>query len=280
LNRNAESGRKKNTLALKASVQRDGTEFVCCLQLFSEDKTGLQELWGAADESKGIAFQLLYRGVEIHLGRLDAEEVLKKTERHAQCLHVPKEHEHLLLRERNFEVFMNKLSRNMSDYEKQMEEALEITKHIETYGSSKQDGKHKLAPFVDSAFDLEKPLPHVELGSAWGSSGAATTVFANLLSFPQNSKIYMISPWAGYDRTAFNKAIEENGGVTGRTSWFDGTQSQIPWRFGPVRSIYEDTSHTVESVSPSIVLISRYLIEVQKKRINPLCDFVRGGGTR
>jgi hypothetical protein len=223
-------------------------------------KTHLENIW-EAKESQGIAVRLLYRGLEIPLGRIIAEDIIKKSENHAHCLQIPEEHSYLMLRDINFERFMNNLTRNMSAYEKQMENVLEITKGIQNFGASKQDGKHKLAPFVDSAFDLEKSLPHVELGSAWGSSGAATTVFANLLNFPETSKIYMISPLERYDTDSFKKIIDEHGGVEGRTSWLDGTQSQVPWRFGPVRSIYEDTIHTVESVSPSVVLISRYLIE-------------------
>jgi hypothetical protein len=76
-------------------------------------------------------------------------------------------------------------------------------------------------------------------------------------------KIYMISPVNGkqdiYQR-AFFEVIEKHG-MKDRVQWFNGTQLKVPWLFGPVRSIYEDTYHLAETVTPTIVLAWRYLVE-------------------
>ncbi len=248
-------------MVLRANIRKRGPDFACCVQLLPGGKAELESLWDRAEESKGLACNLLYRGLGIHLGRIAASDIVSsKPEGHLNCVQVPKQHAYLLLRDGDFERFASNLTSNISAYESKMSTALDITKNIKTFGASRQDGKHKLAPFVDSALGLEKPLPHVEIGSAWGSSGAATTVFATLQNFPQNSKIYMISPLAGFDTSAFNKVLEEQG-QRERAVWVNSRQWEVPWSFGPVRSIFEDTNHFVETVSITTVLISRYLVE-------------------
>jgi hypothetical protein len=71
------------------------------------------------------------------------------------------------------------------------------------------------------------------------------------------SKAYMLSPKFEPDiDLEFNKTVKALG-VEQHVRWFDGTNGEVPWTFGPVKSIFEDSKHDFASVSQSHVLIYR-----------------------
>jgi hypothetical protein len=247
---------------LTAQLKSVHGSYACCLKLLSSTKAQLGELWKANPDNKGIACNILYRGVEVQIGRVDGDQIMLGSQDEV-CLQIPKEHEYLLFRDRKYETFMRTLDKDISTYEDKMEEAYGWTKHIYTPGTSSQDRRHRLASFLQSAFELEKPLPFVEVGSAAGFTGALATAFAHIVQLPRQMKIYMISPverGMGNYRQAFFDVIEKHG-MKDRVQWVNGTQLEVPWMFGPVRSIFEDTYHSAESVIPTIVLAWRYLVE-------------------
>jgi hypothetical protein len=71
------------------------------------------------------------------------------------------------------------------------------------------------------------------------------------------SKVYMISPKFEPDiDLVFNNTVKSLG-IEQRVTWFNGTNGDVPWTFGPVKSIFEDSKHDFSSVSQSHVLIHR-----------------------
>jgi hypothetical protein len=236
----------------------------CCFKLGSNSKAQVGKLWKANPDNKGITCNVLYRGVEVQIGRVDGDQVLQGSEEEV-CLQVPKELEYLLYRDRTYERYMSTVDKDLLTYESKMELAYDRTKHIPTPDTSSQDRKHRLASFLQSAFEIEKPLPFVEVGSGYGFSGALAAAFADLVQLPPELKIYMISPdppWKALRNSTFQfHNFVEKRGMKGSIKWLNGTQLEVPWTFGPVRAILEDTDHAAATVIPTIILAWRYLVE-------------------
>jgi predicted O-methyltransferase YrrM len=205
----------------------------------------------------------MYRGVEILIGQIPGNTIQEEPQQTIStfCRTIPKEHEYLLFRDPEYELFIKSLDKNVTAFEAQMDLAGNMVQQIPTAGATKMDRKNLLGAFLRSSLSIEKPLPHVEIGSYMGFSGALTTAFAELVGFSNKSKVFMVSPKSTNDvGVAFNKTVERLG-LKDRVTWLMGTNMEIPWSFGPAKSIYEDSSHDYAAVSQSILLINRYLVE-------------------
>jgi hypothetical protein len=250
---------------MSASIEYspDNGRFSCCVKIGQQSLKKLDVIWKNLQDT-GIACILLYRGVEIPIGQMPGNTIQERVQQAGPfCLTIAEEHEYLLFRDPEYELFIKNLDKNVTALETQMELAGKMVQQIPTAGATQIDRKNLLGAFFRSSLSIEKPLPHVEIGSYMGFSGALTSVFADLLGFSTKSKVFMVSPSPQNDNNpgvAFNKTVERLG-LHNRVTWFTGTNVEVPWSFGPAKSIYEDSGHGYAVVSQSVSLISRYLIE-------------------
>ena len=257
-------------LELKGKLTNSANGFNCCAFITSEDKNALRKIWTTLTENNCINCILLYRGVEVQVGRIEAETILQNPNTNEFCVPIPEQHEYLLFRDASYESFVSTLDNNVTSTLDVMEQAFDKVKNIPSAGSTDVDRKYILATFYEASLHLEKSLPHVEIGSYKGFSGVLTATYSQLLQFPEDSRIEMISPKfdEAYRGSSANNTFErlflkavKRLGIENRVWWSFGRNTDVKWTFGPVKSIFEDTIHTHATVSQSNMLILRYLVE-------------------
>lgn len=265
---------EKTSAMISSALIKDGDLFFCEIKVheFAE----LLELT-KNKENSGLTCVLLYRGVEILLGRLSVDSLTKGSK---MRIPIDSQWSYLLRMDASYAEFIRKLKESQeldqTIVNRLLPAASEVAMKIKTPGNSNVDQRTLLNLFLHGAHELEKAMPHVEIGSAWGFSGVLTAKFADLLQFPNQSKVvFMISPalemnlnvsqpggsGVKHDFNATFASVVAHAGLQNRVEWQFSTNNEAQWRYGPVRSIFEDTNHDFASTSQSILLIDRWLIE-------------------
>ena len=251
----------ENRANVTGEIRKSGTQYTCCFSFTEEGKQFLSQSWSTWPEGRAIKCTLLYRGVEISLGRLHGDLILNSTASDYNCLQIPSQYIYLLVNDERYPTFVNNLRNDPAKIEQKIAEATELVRGIPTPGATREDILSFVTTFLESAYLFEKPLPHVEIGSARGFSGALTAAVAHLLNFPKNSSVVMISPQVINESPAIFHETVAKLGIQDRVTWFNGTNTDVPWTFGPVRSVYEDSGHNYATTSQSAMLFNRWLVE-------------------
>jgi hypothetical protein len=121
---------KKNSLHSNKQtvyIQRDGQGYSCCASFTEEQMNQFEKLWTAHPENAGFHFTLLYRGVEVDIGRLSSKEIKTEAGLGAGdlllCIPVPADVDRLLTKDKSYEDFLESMDKNILYYENYMVQA-------------------------------------------------------------------------------------------------------------------------------------------------------------